>query len=119
MIFALTFLLSCSECSSTGHLERYNKDSFKVMAETAGDWGIVHLTSGEIAFAWKIAKRESSGRPSARNGQHRGLFQRAEKVHGNASPCPLYQLKWADEYARRRYGGWQEAWEFWKRRKRW
>jgi len=101
----LAILAACSVCGSGGHLERYGEaDFYKLCSWSAAQGYIPALTDKEQRYLWLIAKRESSGRPAARNGQHKGLFQRAEKVHGKASPCPAKQLDWYWDYVKGRYG---------------
>lgn len=67
---------------------------------------ISHL---ERKAAVEIIWQESRGDSAARLGQHFGLFQQAEKVHGKASRLPMEQARWAYKYVTNRYGNFQRA----------
>jgi hypothetical protein len=74
------------------------------------DWrGLARMAGvdeAELPYVKGIAWREDRWR----NRRHRhpgvaGLFGQK----GRVSPCPVAQLKWADRYARSRYGSWRKA----------
>ncbi len=99
------FMYGCVYCGSYGHLDKYVETSFKKMVNYAKERGFVReLSDTEEYYLWKTAFKESSGRPDAANGQHKGLFQKAQKLHGPAAPCPVLQLHWYVEHYLKRYG---------------
>lgn len=110
MLIAL--IAACAICGATGHLRKYDADAFALLCAWAAAKGYVPaLEDDDVRYLWKIARKESSGRPTARNGQHYGLFQRAEKVHGRSTSCPAEQLGWYVKYATRRHGSPKRAYE--------
>ncbi len=69
-----------------------------------------------------IVQRESSWNPNATNRSSGacGLVQAlpCSKVPGNGYH-PVDNLRWADGYAQKRYGGWEQAYVFWTKNHWW
>jgi hypothetical protein len=103
----LLMALTCWECRYVAHPLRLGRADFQRAVEYAAEAGLIDRQgSGEAEALWRIAKRESGGDWLARNGQHFGLFQRAERVHGQEAPCPVRQIEWyVATYLERRYDG--------------
>ncbi len=99
-----------------GGLPRYTGGSKSEWMAAAGiaesDWGYVDY----------IVRKESSWNPNATNKKSGacGLVQAlpCSKVPGNGYN-PVDNLRWADGYAKGRYGSWANAYGFWTRNHWW
>ena len=86
----------------------------------------VGIAESDLGYARYIIQRESTWRPGAMNptsGAY-GLCQSlpANKMATSGSDWrtnPITQLRWCHDYAQRRYGGWAEAYSFWRRNSWW
>ena len=108
---------SSGKTSSGGGLPRYtgggSKSEWMAAAGIAeSDWGYVDY----------IVRKESSWNPNATNKKSGacGLVQAlpCSKVPGNGYN-PVDNLRWADGYAKGRYGSWANAYGFWTRNHWW
>ena len=74
------------------------------------------IAESDFAYVDYIANRESGWNPNATNASSGacGVIQAnpCSKVPGNGYN-PVDNLKWADGYAKDRYGSWQAAYAFW------
>ena len=75
------------------------------------------IAESDFGYVDYIANRESGWNPNATNASSGacGVIQAnpCSKVPGNGYN-PVDNLKWADGYAKDRYGSWKAAWEFWQ-----
>ena len=103
--------------SSGGGLPRYTGGGSK--AEWMAAAGIAESDWGYVDY---IVRRESSWNPNATNKTSGacGLVQAlpCSKVPGNGYN-PVDNLRWADGYAKGRYGSWANAYNFWTRNHWW
>lgn len=84
------------------------------------------IASGDYNYVNYIVSRESSWRPNA-EGSPPGAYGLCQAYPGSKMSSagadwqtnPVTQLKWCAGYAKSRYGGWANAYDFWSRNHNW
>lgn len=103
--------------SGGGGLPRYTGGG------TRAEWmAAAGIPQSEWSYVDYIVQRESSWNPNATNKRSGacGLVQAlpCSKVPGNGYN-PVDNLRWANGYAKSRYGSWANAYDFWTRKHWW
>lgn len=91
-----------------------------------GDMALAGIAPGDYNAADFIISRESGWRPYARNSTS-GAYGLCQAYPGTKMASfgsdwatnPVTQLKWCNDYAKRRYGGWQAAYNHWMATRNW
>ena len=90
------------------------------------DWmSAAGISASDYGYVDYIITKESTWRPTARNGQYYGLYQTSisnlnnHGCSGSTLSDPICQLRSASIYATRRYGSWAAAYAHWKASRSW
>ena len=90
------------------------------------DWmSAAGISASDYGYVDYIITKESTWRPTARNGQYYGLYQTSisnlnrHGCSGSTLSDPICQLRSASFYATSRYGSWAAAYAHWKASHSW
>ena len=90
------------------------------------DWmSAAGISASDYGYVDYIITKESTWRPTARNGQYYGLYQTSisnlnrHGCSGSTLSDPICQLRSASIYATSRYGSWAAAYAHWKASHSW
>lgn len=84
------------------------------------------ISDGDLFYVDRIIQYESNWNVTARNASS-GAYGLCQSLPGNKMASagsdwetnPVTQIRWCDSYAQQRYGGWDNAFDFWQRNRWW